>query len=90
MFRFQLGYRHADGGLRGYVGYGFAEYSARDHAVRQIRERCIELGERPLLCGPSMRVVMGRSECTQSEFKALRGQWKMIRDAHRKNGASIV
>ncbi len=89
MQRFNIGYRHADGALKGYVGYGFAAYSAHDNAVRQIREACAATGEPCLLTGPTMRVVMGRAECRHGEFKSLQRQWRQIRNAIKARGASI-
>ena len=89
MFRFQCAYRHEDGGLRGYIGYGFASYSARDDAITQIRKECEQRKETLVLTGPNCRFHENKKRLTDAELKSVQRQWKQIRDAKKKAGASI-
>jgi hypothetical protein len=85
MYVDQIGYRHNDGGIRGYVGYGFSAESARDNSLDQIRLKCKASGE----CVENDRIIVTKKECRKGEDMVLRTQWKAIRKASKNAGASI-
>lgn len=82
MQRYQLGYRHAPGEVEGFIRYAFTAAYAKEAAIEQIRAKL----------GPAFdaaRVLTNPNECTRSEFKQLKTDWRVIRELLKNRGASI-
>ena len=90
MMRFCFAYRHNDGAIRAYIGYGFADYSARNDAIANLRAYCNDVGESPILCGPVQRCIMGKGDCHKGEYAAIKRQWASMIKARLDAGASIA
>ncbi len=85
MFKGCIGYRHADGGVRGYVGFSFGADAAIKDAEFKAHMECRARGE----VYDTSRRILCVADCYGGEHKALKKQWKAIAMAHKLKGASI-
>ncbi len=85
MFKGCIGYRHADGGVRGYVGFAFGADAAIKDAEFKAHMECRARKE---TYDPSRR-ILSVMDCYPGEHNAIKRQWKAIAEAHKLKGASI-
>ena len=89
MYSFQCVYRQTDGSLRAYIGYGHTANSAKADALIKIIDDCRQHNEEIDLTMDGNRYHENTKRLTKAEIKVCQRQWRQIRAAAKKAGATI-
>ena len=75
MFTFNLGYRHHNGEVEGFVGTGFDEDAAKRNAIHKVIRK-VEAINLPFV---STTLIYTRIGLTKEEFEQLKKDWEIDR-----------
>jgi hypothetical protein len=71
---FSCAFRHADGSVEGFLGFGFSDYSARKDCVEQVRRRVSAKVGTPQAVDISTFIFSER-DLTPEEMESVRRDW---------------
>ncbi len=74
MHAFRCGYRHDDGRVEGFTGFGFGDYSARKDCVEQVRRRLSAISGSPQAVDIGT-LLFSERDFTPEEMEKVRQDW---------------
>lgn len=77
MFRYQIGYRHKNGEVEGFSATAFSVNSAKQRAIRLIRNKLHDAFNPPQELEPK-RLLISRDQVTADEWEQLKADWKLL------------
>lgn len=76
MFRVQLAYRHKNGDVEGFVGFGFTEDGAEQDCIRQMTYKCAVIRDsRPDSGYDATRIIREDTGLSNDEMENIRKDW---------------
>lgn len=77
MYEYRIAYRFTNNDVEGFVGIGFDNKKAREHAIQKVKNK-IECIENEAVFSDS-RLITDSGSCTEQELKTIASDWNVSR-----------